>query len=66
MSDNLTPKGDLKVITQVLSAAGKQYLLKGGYDSFTPAYAGEYRIIMSVMDAFGNTSSLTYTVTVTK
>lgn len=66
VSDNLTAKENLTVLMQVLSSTGKQYLLKGGYDAFKPAYAGEYYVTISVMDEFGNMSILTYTVTVTK
>ena len=65
-SDNLTEKENLTVITQILTASGRQYVLKGNYNAFTPAYVGEYRIVMSVMDEFGNAGSIAYVVTVTE
>ena len=66
VSDNLTEKENLTVITQILTASGRQYVLKGNYNAFTPAYVGEYRIVMSVMDEFGNAGSIAYVVTVTE
>ena len=66
VSDNLTAKENLTVIAQILTASGRQYVLKGNYNAFTPAHVGEYRIVMSVMDEFGNIESMAYVVTVTE
>ena len=66
VSDNLTEKENLTVFAHILSSSGRQYLLKSNYNAFTPTQVGEYRVSINVMDEFGNTASLTYTVTVTE
>ena len=66
ISDNLTAKENMTVITQVLTSSGRQYVIKGNYNAFMPVCVGEYRITMSVMDEFGNSSMITYVVTVTE
>ena len=66
VSDNLTEKENLTVTTQILTASGRQYLLKGNYNAFKPARVGEYRVVVSVMDEFGNVESTAYVVTVTE
>jgi len=66
VKDNYTESEKISVWIYIANNAGRLTMVESGYESFTPIYTGNYRLIIMAMDEAGNTSSITYTIKVTE
>lgn len=63
--DNVTANEDMLVVRGVFTALGQYMMFEDGENAIKCSYAGDYKFIVMVYDAFGNMSSVTHTITVT-
>lgn len=63
--DNVTANENMRVQRGVFNPNGTLYLFEEGENAIKCAYAGKYMFIAMVLDEYGNTATVTHTVTVT-